>query len=185
MTTESSMAQPPRKSRVWIWPAIVVGLLALQVGLSLAGAFLATRGQSFAVEDDYYNKALHWDDFAALQQRSAALGWKADLVIGNVASALGRRSVALHLQDRNGQNIDHANVQMICFHHARANDFQDVTLKAAQPGVYVADLPLNRAGTWEFRLSVTRGHDQFIEKIERELPAMEVADGNLKAPVRQ
>ena len=173
MSTEANNAGvPQRRPRVWIWPGLVIGLLTLQVGLSVAGAYLATRGRSFAVEDDYYNKALHWDDTVALERRSAALGWKADLVIGDVASALGRRSVSLRLKDRDGQDIVHATVHMICFHHAMANDFQDVTLHAAQPGVYVADLPLNRAGTWEFRLSITHGRDQFIERIQREVPTI-------------
>ena len=171
MSIEPTTPQAPRRlGRVWIWPAIVVGLLVLQIGLSLAGVFLATRGQSFAVEDDYYNKALHWDDFAALERRSAALGWKAELVIGDVVTALGRRSVLLHLQDRNGRDIGDATVRIICFHHAMANDFQDVMLHAARPGVYVADVPLQRAGTWEFRLSVTQGREQFVEKIQREVP---------------
>jgi len=77
--------------------------------------------------------------------------------------------VVLHLTDKDGHGIAGATVQMICFHHARANAYQDLTLHATEPGVYVTDALLDRAGTWEFRFTVSRGREMFINTTAQEL----------------
>ena len=45
-----------------LWTTIIVGLLSLQISLCVWGMYCATSGKPVAIEEDYYNKALHWDD---------------------------------------------------------------------------------------------------------------------------
>ena len=53
---------PVAKSRrpMLFWTSLIVGLLLMQIGLSSWGMYCATHGKA-PIEDDYYNKALHWD----------------------------------------------------------------------------------------------------------------------------
>jgi hypothetical protein len=58
-------APPTRKQArraAILWTSIILGLLLTQIGLCAWGVYCATKGKPVAVEEDYYNKAVHWDD---------------------------------------------------------------------------------------------------------------------------
>jgi len=163
------------RKRGWFWPGLIVGFLLFQVGLCAIGVYLATSSQSFAVESDYYNKALHWDESAAEQQSSNALGWQTALFVADTAGSdavLGKRIVTLTLKDRAGAPLDGASVKLLCFAHARAKDAQQASLKPAGGGAYSATLPMPRDGLWEFRMIASRGADTHVETVQRELAAL-------------
>ena len=63
----------------WLWPVLVVGLLLVSVTANLVILFVATNDPSFAVEKDYYTKAVNWDEKRAQDARNLALGWNVDL----------------------------------------------------------------------------------------------------------
>jgi len=45
---------PPKKNRGLIWPAIIIGLLLMQITLSLVGVYIATGDHRAAIESDDY-----------------------------------------------------------------------------------------------------------------------------------
>jgi nitrogen fixation protein FixH len=172
MTTNAKTSAAPKRGKVWVWPTIIVSLLLFQIGLSVGGAYMVMRGKSTVIEDDYYNKALHWDDYIAQEQASRKLGWTSDLAVRDGSGAqgvMGHRTISVALNDSKGQPVDAATIHMVVFHHAHATDCHDVILHPVQPGVYQADVPMSYAGTWEFRFTVTRGHEMYINKVQREL----------------
>ncbi|MGN6369224.1 MAG: FixH family protein [Phycisphaerae bacterium] len=151
------------------WGTFICSLLLLEIGLCTLGVCYAVSGAQVVVEADYYNKALHWDDHLALQQASLRLGWKTSLELGNTVTTAGERAVILHITDRDGKPIENAQVDVGYFHHARPAELHTAVLKASAPGTYTASVPLNRAGTWEFRISAAREKDRFIEVIQQDL----------------
>ncbi|MEI8195177.1 MAG: FixH family protein [Phycisphaerae bacterium] len=166
---------PAQPGRWWIFPLIVVGLLLFQIGMSLAGVYLAERSPAAMVEADYYNKAMHWDDYEARVRASAALGWQATFTIlppaggsTGIAALKGERLVEITLTDKLGRPLRGATIAGKYFHHAHPRDGLDIQLKEdptrpeAGGGIYTAQTPLRRIGTWEFRLLIKRGPDEFI-----------------------
>src|SRR5262249_47501333 len=153
-----------KKSRGWLFIGLVIGLLGLQVVLCGAGIYVANSSKSFAVESDYYSKALHWDDEQAAMKASAALGWEAGLSFGTALDARGAREVVLNGTGRGGAGVEGATVEVLCFHHARATEVQKATMKDLGAGHYGASLPVAKRGTWEFRLSVGRGSERFVSR---------------------
>jgi nitrogen fixation protein FixH len=139
------------------WAGVIVGLLSLQVALCVVGVTLAVRGKGVVVESDYYTKALHWDQQKALLQASRDLGWNVGLDVGPTATTRGDRAVVITLVDRAGTPIDDAGVELAYFHHAAPRDLRQAPLKATGGGAYLASIPLERAGHWEFRLTIRRG----------------------------
>ena len=69
-------------SRGWQWPVAVGALLALGVGANVVLMLVARSNPSFAVESEYYDKALAWDDRQRQQTHNAELGWTATLEVG-------------------------------------------------------------------------------------------------------
>ncbi len=139
-----------RPRRVWIWPALVVALLLVQVIISAVTLTVALSDPGFAVEPDYYNKALQWDESSATDVARA--GWTAELSLD--APRGGERSLRLRLRDRDAQPVEHAAVDALFFHHARASERYLATLHPHGAGEYVSELSLDRPGVWEFRCSI-------------------------------
>lgn len=159
------------KSRAhWVWPAIVVGLLVLGAGANIGLLIVATHDPSFAVEPDYYEKAVHWDDKRAQDAVNLALGWRAEVEAEPVLDR-GRPAarVVVHLADREGRPVEGAAVTLETFHLARAADVLHGSLRAGAAGDYEVVLPLRRAGLWEFRLDVVRGDAHFTATETREV----------------
>ena len=68
---------PPRHA--WVWPAAVVGSLALFVAMYLTVISIAGRDPHFSVEPDYYEQSMRWDETAAQLRANQALGWSVEV----------------------------------------------------------------------------------------------------------
>jgi len=145
----------------WKWPAIVIALLATHVLACMFFIYLATSNPSFAVEEDYYRKAMHWDERRAQERRNAELGWTAELEVLPAPSVARDPILQLRLGDGRGAPVDGATVAAEAFFNARADRILRHGLEAQGDGVYSAQLPMRRPGRWEFRLVVERGEDRF------------------------
>lgn len=153
----------------WLGPAIVVGMLSAHVLLCVAMIVLASTNPSFAVEPDYYRKALAWDNTARQQRRNAELGWTAGLELGEAPSAIGERELRFRLQTADGRALDGAAVELEAFPHSRGNERHSVRMTSAGDGVYVAGLRFEPRGLWEFRFSVQRGPETFTHVVKRDV----------------
>jgi len=161
-----------RTGRVWVWPAIVVVLLVMQIVISGAAFVIATSDPAFAVEEDYHDKALNWDDTVAAREASAALGWKAAVRVGEI-DASGQRAVVVTLTDANAAPLAGAEVELIAFHHARAAEKLRAKLTPISGGIYAAKLAMPRDGWYEFRLVARRGESQFATIVKQNIGEVE------------
>ena len=57
-----------------LWPWVIGGALVLHVLVSLAVVFFATTDASYAIEEDYYQKAINWDEKRAQDRTNNELG---------------------------------------------------------------------------------------------------------------
>ena len=155
--------------RAYFWPGLVIALLAGQGCLLLVMVLLATADRSFAVEPDYYQKGLRWNEIAAQRHRNTQLGWAVSLAFGDPAGALGDREVRCTLSDREGRLLDGAEVEVIAFAHSRGSRREQMTLEPAGGGVYCGKMRFARKGRWEFRLTVRRGPETFTHTERRDV----------------
>jgi nitrogen fixation protein FixH len=157
-------------ARGWYWPVIIVALLVGGAGANIGLMIVANRDPSFAVEPDYYRKAVEWDRSMAQEARNAALGWRASARL-EPADAGRARLVAL-IRDRAGAPVAGAAVVVEAFPSARAREIASFTLApAASAGAYTVMLPRARPGLWELRLRVTRGEEVFTRTLSQDLAA--------------
>jgi nitrogen fixation protein FixH len=164
--TNSAAAEPKRHL---LWPLLIVALLAGHVLAVLVMVYVATRDRSFAVEPDYYQKALHWDDVAAQQRENARLGWKPAIEVAGATDSLGQRAVSCRLSDRAGKPLEGAIIDVIAFAHVRASQWLSGVMEPQGGGVYETTLRLQRKGLWEFRLVVRRGSDTLTYTEQRQV----------------
>jgi nitrogen fixation protein FixH len=154
----------------WYWPAIIVALLVGSAGANIAFMIVANRDASFAVEPDYYRKAVEWDRTMAQEARNAELGWTVSARL-EPADA-GRARLVTLVRDRAGAPLTGAGVLVEAFPSVRAREIASVALEpTGDAGVYAGRLPSARPGLWELRVRVTRGEEVFTRTLSQDLGA--------------
>ena len=155
------------KSKGWYWPLLIVVLSAIILIPNAILVYLATTDPSFAVEEDYYRKALAWDETMDQRRRNEALGWTVEVAFA--PGDPGRVEVRADISDRDGRAVDGATVDVATFHNARAARILTATMIPGDDGGYVASLPMRRPGLWELRFEIIRGDARFTHTAVREL----------------
>ncbi|HET9133301.1 MAG TPA: FixH family protein [Gemmatimonadales bacterium] len=144
-----------RKDR--IWPTIVVLLLGGNLALGVVLIRVANADPHFAVEPDYYRRAVQWDSTLAQAARNAALGWQWTPSLGAVRGDSVPMMLAIAGPD--GAPVDGAQVTIEARAVAHANETIVDTLSAQGGGWYGASLPIRRTGLWELRVRAVRGDE--------------------------
>jgi len=119
---------------------------------------------SIAIEEDYYERAVAWDDERAARAASDALGWTAAIEIGPAPGLPGRGEARIALTDRRGEPVDGARLSARIFHQARAAEATEAVSAAATAGLHRLEVPGARAGYWRVEIEARRGGGRFIEE---------------------
>lgn len=144
------------------WPALVfviIGLDLLGIGALMYGA---RQDRSFAVEKDYYARAVRWDESRAARARSEALGWAAAAEVD-----AARAELVIRLTDRAGAPVSGVRGRVTAFHRAFPNQARELALveRADEAGAYIAAFAPERAGWWEVAVEASRGTDEFASRM--------------------
>jgi nitrogen fixation protein FixH len=154
------------RPRATVWPYVPVVMLVAMVGGLLVMAGIAADDPAFAVERDYYAKAVAWDAEREQQRQNQRLGWKLDVETRSQGG--GEIELVARLVDGNGQEVDRALLDVEAFHNARAARVLVARLDERDDGYFTA-LPMTRAGIWELRFTARRGADTFTSVVRAEL----------------
>jgi nitrogen fixation protein FixH len=148
---------PSRQGTFWAF--VPAGLLVSLIGFQLWLVRGAFTDASVAVEQNYYAKAVSWDDKMAQDRENIRLGWRApiDLELSGGAEC----GVRVRLLGTDGQSIRGARVAIEAFHVARSGNVIRAALSEDPAGEYRAALPMPRPGLWEIRVEALHGQDRF------------------------
>ena len=151
------------------WPLFVVMLLVMSVG-TMTGMVLASRSDGGAqIIDDYYQKAVQWDDRAAARRASAGLGWTATLAL-DASEAAAARTLILTIKDRTGAPVGNLTGTVQAGRPHRAGVLAEHPFQATEtPGTYRLTLPLDGFGLWDFEVEAHRGDERFMTTIRHEI----------------
>lgn len=143
------------------WPLFIIGLLVLQVGLGIFFFLKATSDPSFAVEEDYYQKAVNWEVKQDQDRKNAELGWTLEHTVGTVDDDASTRTLQAKIQHADGSPVSGATLRVETFHNVRAADILRAELEESTPGQYEVQLPMLRPGLWEIRFTAELGSETF------------------------
>lgn len=146
-------------------PLLIAGALGLHVLVMIGMVHIATSNDSYAVEPDYYAKALAWDDRRAQERVNAELGWVLDFVV-EPAPTGADPILRVAVTDGVGQPIPDADVVVEAFSNRRRDDVHTATLVPSGSG-YSASMPMRGSGRWEFRFTAVRGENLFTYRETR------------------
>jgi len=153
-----------------VWPYLIAGALALHVVVSLIVVFIATSDPSYAVEEDYYQKAIDWDLKRAQDRTNQDLGWLFEFEVAPPERPGDQPQLEVRLADADGAPLTGAAVTVEAFHNSSSGDILHATLTpTGVPGVYQTTLPMQHNGKWELRFIVDQGGRKFTSSETRHL----------------
>ena len=138
------------------WVGLIVAFLGLQVAIGFFSLYVALGDPTVAVIPNYHQSALDWDVKQRAQQMLVQLGWDVSVTATPVQN--GERQLQAMLLGKNGHRIEQVLVTGKVYHHARGGEIHTLRLKETDPGLYVASIPLTRAGLWRVELSLEGDH---------------------------
>lgn len=156
-----------RAGRFWAWvPALLLGSMLAGLGTL---TYLAVNDPHFALEPDYYAKAVKWDRTQAQAAESAASGIQLSLQRPLTTDAAGNVELRLSVVDREQAPLTQAQVELEAFPNAYASRIQRMVLRELAPGVYGCRLERASAGLWELRVNVTQGSRSFRQILRQDI----------------
>lgn len=153
-----------RQRKGWIWPFAIAIVLLVSAGSNIVIMLVARSDKSFAIEPDYYQKALDWDDVMAQEERNISLGWHVDARV-DLGSGPDSGRVVVTLTDSLGEPLQRASVDAVALHNARAAVRMGATLSEEGPGVYSASIAADKAGLWDVIITAQKGPDRFVQTV--------------------
>lgn len=145
------------------WAALPVVLLGTLTGGLGIVAYVATRDPSFAIERDYYKKAVNYDERRDQDEANQKLGWNLDVKTVTVGSSI---QLAAKVDDARGKPVKDAEIQVEAFPVARSANVMITRFDAGS-----AQLPLVTTGLWELRFTVDAHEKRFTQTIRRDIGA--------------
>lgn len=145
------------------WPIAIGLVLGITVLANVAVYWTANHDPSFAVEPDYYRRAVEWDSTMARERRSVALGWQVEARLDPPAA--GQAMLHVRLRTREGAALDSADVRADASHNARGAEVFAVRLLPVGAGQYAGEIPSSRQGLWRIDLSAVNGTEAFTERV--------------------
>jgi len=145
-----------RPARHLFWPIFLVGLIGTHILSVVVMVFIATHDSSFAVEPDWYQNGLHYEQVVEQQRENDRLGWSVQLNVGQPLAGTVYRDVSCKVLDRAAAPVEDATVDLVAFAHLRASNRTSSVLLPHGPGDYRATMAFEDPGMWEFRLVITR-----------------------------
>jgi hypothetical protein len=130
-------------------------------------ATIAARDPGFALERDYYAKAVAYDRVIQQRADNARLGWLLETELGEAAPE--RRTPFIVKVRNTGGAVTGARVSVEAIRNATAQTPVDATLVERAPGEYAGELALVRGGLWELRLTVESGGERFTAVERRDV----------------
>ena len=145
------------------WPVGISLVLAATVAGNAVLYYVAGADPSFAIEPNYYAKAVAWDSTAAQARRSTALGWQLSPALTPFVPSRGAR-LSVSLADSTGAPITDAIVKVSALYNARAGTVLESTLRPDSSG-YSTMLGVAHGGQWELRFDVTRRGQHYTSAV--------------------
>lgn len=170
MTTATSTLSPaPARrplsfARRFGWPIGIAAVLTTSAASNILVMFIAKADPAFAVEPDYYQKAVTWDATMAQQRANGSLGWAAEGAL-TLASPGTPGRVTITLRGPDAQPITDAVISVEAMHNARASQRYEASLTPEGDGRYASAIDAHRPGQWEVRITAVRGSDRFTQSL--------------------
>ena len=156
----------------WWYPWIFVGCMLLVVAVNGVLITMAIGTFPGLETEQHYRKGLDYNKVLAAAQAQERRGWRMELTFAAEPVADGRRrgDLAVTFVGKDGQPLEHLNVEAVLVRPTHEGFDTVVDLAYRGDGVYRAAVSLPLPGQWDARVHAHRGGDNFQETRRLSVP---------------
>ncbi len=156
------------------WPGLVVSILSFTVVSHIALLFAINSDQGVQIEEDYYQRALAWDDLQALRKSSDDKGWTVNLYVADPTTAAPARQVTITVTDTAGAPVTGLTGDLELRRPSRSGTLSTNAFEAIPdaPGAYRCEVAIPEGGLWDFTLRARHGASDFLDEQRQNLPGV-------------
>lgn len=140
------------------WPLLIIGFLLLGVTWSMGVVVASQSDGGPEIVEDYYEKAISWDDEAQRRARSDAQNWDISITVqrDNEDPVL-----FVNILDANGNPAEGLTGSVYALRPQKAQPIAKLAITPSQTaGLYTSPFPSLTPGLWDFRIEAEA--DPFI-----------------------
>lgn len=138
------------------WPFVIVLMLLAHASLMIGTIVYVSGKKDTYVDPEYYAKSVDWDNQREMKEAIDREGWQIDLRTAFVDRDPSQRRVEFQITDMQGNPIEDAMVELVCYHPNALDNRLDTVLVHDENGVYTRTLPIDRTGIWVAELTIQR-----------------------------
>lgn len=143
----------------------------MSVGWSMWVVFASRSDGGAQVVENYYQKALNWDERNQLLNASDALGWAVTLQFEPASGSDGQAVLVARFEDSEGRPVRNLRGGIKAFRPQTTAVIAEMPLVdiPEQPGVYRQAFAQPARGLWDFEVDVTQGDVRYLKVFRKEL----------------
>jgi hypothetical protein len=151
----------------YFWPGLVIALLISSVAWSVGLMLYAGSDGGAQVVDDYYDRAVRFDEIRATEDAAARAGWRVQLQWPAEAG----ESLTLRIVDADGDPVGglQGSVELRRPELSGALGRAELVPVAHQAGRYRVDLSPDRAGLWDVVVEASSGSQDYRIAVREEV----------------
>ena len=145
----------------YFWPGMIIGILSFSVIANILLVMASRSDGGAQIIDNYYEKAVKWDEHQADLKRVSEMGWDVQILVGPHAE---KRAIRFVMQDKNGTPLSGLTPHVVVTSPAKLEPIADVELVPAGPGVYATEITIPHNGFFDFELTAPLGDGDFVTR---------------------
>jgi len=137
------------------WPLLIIGFLLLGVTWSMGVVVASQSDGGPEIVDDYYEKAISWDEEAQRRARSDAQNWDISVSV----QQNGEEPVlSVNILDANGNPVEGLTGSVYALRPQKAKPIAKLSITPSHTaGLYTYPFPSVTRGLWDFRIEAEVG----------------------------
>ena len=156
------------KPKAFIWPAMIIGMLVINVGIVAFTMVAANKGEGASVARGYDERALRWDEHRREMAKSNALGWSCLAQLDRPArdAPIGTLRIALTIGDV--EPVEAAPLMIQLFHSGHPTERVTINLTTDSSGRATSSVAAPRPGYYSLRIEspATADRAAYIHEVE-------------------
>ncbi len=154
------------------WPLFVVALLVTSVTYSMLVVYASQSDGGAQVIDNYYEKAVNWDDRIAQQNLSDATGWEASLTFVPAGNGSQTHALLLGVKDPEANVLSGLQGVIKAKRPHASGTVTELSIletSITPEGNYLLSFAEARPGLWDFEVDFVLDNNRFTKTIRKEL----------------
>lgn len=141
-----------------MWTLFIIALMGINLVVAGFAVVMAVKDPSFKPMPSYGDQSVDWQTQKDLLVASEKLGWTTTITRDDSTG----RSVSVLISDATGKPASGCNGSLKLYHFTRVNlaTTAKLTEDLNQPGIYRAEVDVQRDGLWHIELDVSRSQSE-------------------------